>query len=55
MFVHIKGRFASQIELDGLARKIKGTDAAVQRNQLITAAILSKWLLISCLSPRISA
>ena len=26
---------ASQIELDGLARKIKGTDAAVQRDQLI--------------------
>lgn len=26
---------ASQMELDGLAGKIKGTDAAVQRDQLI--------------------
>lgn len=26
---------ASQVELDGLAGKIKGTDAAVQRDQLI--------------------
>ena len=26
---------ASQIELDGMAAKIKGTDAAVQRDQLI--------------------
>ena len=26
---------ASQVELDSMARKIKGTDAAVQRDQLI--------------------
>ena len=26
---------ASQVELDGMADKIKGTDAAVQRDQLI--------------------
>ena len=26
---------ASQVELDGMAAKIKGTDAAVQRDQLI--------------------
>ena len=26
---------ASQEELDGMARKIKGTDAAMQRNQLV--------------------
>ena len=26
---------ASQVELDGMAGKIKGTDAAVQRDQLI--------------------
>ena len=26
---------ASQVELEGMARKIKGTDAAVQRDQLI--------------------
>lgn len=26
---------ASQVELDGMASKIKGTDAAVQRDQLI--------------------
>lgn len=26
---------ASQMELEGMARKVKGTDAAVQRDQLI--------------------
>ena len=26
---------ASQVELDGMAAKIKGTDAAVQRDQLV--------------------
>lgn len=26
---------ASQVELDGMAGKVKGTDAAVQRDQLI--------------------
>lgn len=26
---------ASQVELEGMARKVKGTDAAVQRDQLI--------------------